>query len=79
MLRASFDAVPARVSVSRPSGPGKSGWLLRIAPNERGMATTCQALNLASLLASSPAQTAGSNDSRMLSISVTNVTFEYAD
>jgi hypothetical protein len=80
MVRATFDASPGTVSIDRGDKKSGSPWLLRLKPPAGKERPVFQALALKSLLAGSPSQSnADSGDSRVLSIAVNKVLFEYSD
>jgi len=73
-LEVLFDAVPGQ-PVATPSG--QHGFVLRVVP--AGGPVACHALRLASRHSGSPARDGASGDTRVLSIAVSRVVFQYAE
>lgn len=79
MVRASFDTKPATVTIERGDKKRGTPWLLRLKPQASKKQVLCQTLSLASLLAGSPAQSGEGSDSRILSIAVSEIVFDFAE
>jgi hypothetical protein len=73
-LQVLFDAVPGQVGASPL---GQHGFLLRILPE--GGPLACHALRLSSRHSGSPARDGASGDTRVLSVAVSRVVFQYAE
>ena len=79
MIRGAFDTKPATVAILKGDRERGGPWIIRFTAPPGQTEINCQTLNLTSLLASSPARADGGHDSRMLSIAVTGITFEFAE
>ena len=73
-LRASFDALPCGVAVERD---GAHRFRVRVSPPEG--AAPCRTLMLEALASGSPARDGASSDSRLLSVAVYGLVFDYAE
>jgi hypothetical protein len=73
-LRASFDALPCGVAVERD---GAHRFRVRVSPPEG--AAPCRTLTLEALASGSPARDGASSDSRLLSVAVYGLLFDYAE
>jgi hypothetical protein len=73
-LRASFDALPCGVAVERE---GAHRFRVRVSPPEG--AAPCRTLMLEALASGSPARDGASSDSRLLSVAVYGLVFDYAE
>jgi len=77
MLRAAFDGVPVAFHVERSKRRG-GGWKVRIVPPKGAEGAKCSTLSLASMFTGSPERADGAEESRLLSIAVSELTFVYA-
>lgn len=75
-LRAAFDDLACEVAVA-PAGPRR--FILRITPPEGRPAAPCQGLRLEAISSGIPARDGVSADTRLLSVAVARVVFEYGE